>query len=228
MQCYIDIFYLQCEYFLHLTYLVIYLKIHLTQLYFYLSGFFGLKEVASYWESVLEINDWQQRRISKLIVKKLFGNLTNKKIVILGFSFKANTNDTRESPAINICKDLLEEGAFLHIIDPKVNTNQIKADLNSDPLQNINEQNENLPSREGRWCKTDYEKSSFNNADAVVLLTEWEDFKIIKWHEVSMLMRKPSWIFDTRAVVNPNEVRDSGINLWRIGEGINKKSYEGW
>ena len=79
-----------------------------------------------------------------------------------------------------------------------------------------------------RWCKTDYEKSSFNNADAVVLLTEWEDFKIIKWHEISMLMRKPSWIFDTRAVVNPNEVRDSGINLWRIGEGINKKSYDGW
>jgi len=194
----------------------------------YLSSFFGLKEVASYWESVLEINDWQQSRISKLIVKKLFGNLTNKKIVILGFSFKANTNDTRESPAINICKNLLEEGAFLHIIDPKVNENQIKADLNSDPLQNINERNGSLPSREGRWCKTDYEKTSFKNADAVVLLTEWEDFKIIKWNEVSMIMRKPSWIFDTRAVINPNELKDSGINLWRIGDGINNKSYEGW
>ena len=180
--------------------------------------------MASYWESVLEINYWQQSRISKLIVKKLFGNLTNKKIVILGFSFKANTNDTRESPAINICKDLIEEGAFLLIVDPKVNTKQIKADLNSDPLDNTNEQT----SREGRWCKKDYEISLFNDADAVVLLTEWEDFEIIKWNEVSMIMRKPAWIFDTRAIVNPNEVKDSGINLWRIGDGVNKKAYEGW
>ena len=77
----------------------------------YLSEFFGLPEVASFWESVVKLNNWQQHRISKLIVRKLFGTLSNKKIVILGFAFKANTNDTRESPAINVCKDLLEEGA---------------------------------------------------------------------------------------------------------------------
>ena len=67
----------------------------------------------------------------------------------------------------------------------------------------------------------------FKNADAVVILTEWDDFKIIKWNEVSIIMRKPSWIFDTRAVVDPDEVKASGINLWRIGDGINKKAYEG-
>ena len=66
------------------------------------------------------INKWQQKRISKIIVEKLFGNLSEKKISILGFAFKANTNDTRESPAISICKDLLEEGCFLSIYDPKV------------------------------------------------------------------------------------------------------------
>ena len=95
----------------------------------YLSEFFGLPEVASFWESVVKLNNWQQHRISKLIVRKLFGTLSNKKIVILGFAFKANTNDTRESPAINVCKDLLEEGASLVIHDPKVSSDQINIDL---------------------------------------------------------------------------------------------------
>ena len=87
----------------------------------YLCNFYNLREVAEYWEKVIDINSWQKERISKIVVEKLFGTLTNKKIGILGFSFKANTNDTRESPAIEICKNLLEEGAKLQIYDPKVN-----------------------------------------------------------------------------------------------------------
>ena len=71
-----------------------------------------MDEVGDFWESVIKINSWQQNRIYKIIVEKLYGNLANKKIAIFGFAFKANTNDTRESPAINICNDLLREGAF--------------------------------------------------------------------------------------------------------------------
>ena len=74
----------------------------------YISKFYGLDEVAEYWSQVLKINNWQKRRISHLIVNKLLSNLKNKKIAILGFAFKANTT-TRESSAIEICKDLLEE-----------------------------------------------------------------------------------------------------------------------
>ena len=95
----------------------------------YLSSYFGLNEVANFWESVVNLNNWHQHRISKLIVKKLFGTVTGKKICILGFAFKANTNDTRESSSINICRDLLDEGAILFIHDPKVNANQIAIDL---------------------------------------------------------------------------------------------------
>ena len=96
----------------------------------YLAEYFGLKEVANFWESVVEINSWHQKRISEIVVKKLFGTVANKKLVILGFAFKANTNDTRESAAITICKNLLNEGANLVIHDPKVSSFQIENDLN--------------------------------------------------------------------------------------------------
>ena len=92
----------------------------------YLSKYYGLYEVADYWRNVVEINSWQQKRIYQIIVKKLFGNLADKKIAILGFAFKENTNDTRESPSIEICKNLLNEGAFLSIHDVKVSKDIIE------------------------------------------------------------------------------------------------------
>ena len=186
----------------------------------YLSEFFGLPEVALFWESVVKLNDWQQHRISKLIVRKLFGTLSNKKIVILGFAFKANTNDTRESPAINISKDLLEEGASLVIHDPKVSSDQINFDLNFESTNQLAVQKNNSYDLEGKWQKGDDLVASFQDADAVILLTEWDEYKNINWKEVSQQMRKPSWVFDTRSLTNPSEVRNAGLNLWRIGDGL--------
>ena len=95
----------------------------------YLSKQLGLQSVANYWEGVLAINIWQQNRISRIIIEKLFGTISSKKISILGFSFKANTNDTRESASIRICNDLLNEGALLYIHDPKVNISQVEREL---------------------------------------------------------------------------------------------------
>ena len=155
----------------------------------YLSEYFGLPEVASFWESVINLNNWQQKRISKLIVRKLFGTLSNKKITILGFAFKANTNDTRESPAISICKDLLEEGAYLTIHDPKVSRDQISIDLDMEPIKESINKPENLTKREGQWSYVIDFNSSFKGADAVVVLTEWSDYINIKWSEISKKMR---------------------------------------
>ena len=186
----------------------------------YLSEFFGLPEVASFWESVVKLNNWQQHRISKLIVRKLFGTLSNKKIVILGFAFKANTNDTRESPSINICKDLLEEGASLVIHDPKVSSDQINFDLKFESTKTFVEQENNSFDIEGKWHKGNDLIASFKDADAVILLTEWSEYRSINWKEVSEKMRKPSWVFDTRSLTNPSEVRNAGLNLWRIGDGL--------
>tara|TARA_Y100000991_G_scaffold215643_1_gene207061 strand:+ start:7461 stop:8879 length:1419 start_codon:yes stop_codon:yes gene_type:complete len=182
----------------------------------YLAEYFGLPEVAAFWNSVVSVNNWHQHRISRLITRKLFGSLSNKKIVILGFAFKANTNDTRESAAIKICKDLLNERAFLHIHDPKVDPNQIEIDL--DMPQNEKDDSE-VFSEKGCWyfVKDIYEAAK--EADAILVITEWEMYSNLDWRKISKVMRKPSWIFDSRSILNSKEVKASGLNFWRIGDG---------
>ena len=180
----------------------------------YLSNYFGLPEVAKFWEEVVNINKWNQHRISRLVVQKLFGTVSGKKICILGFAFKANTNDTRESSSIQICKDLIEEGANLFIHDPKVTSKQISKDLG---MAKTNK--DKIYDGEGRWFFMDNIDSEFENADAVIILTEWDDYMKIDWASAALIMRKPAWIFDVRSLVNPKEIIKNGFNLWRIGDG---------
>ncbi len=188
----------------------------------YLSNYFGLKDVANFWKSVVDLNNWHQNRVSKLIVKKLFGTLSGKRIAILGFAFKANTNDTRESAAIHICKNLLEEGAILLIHDPKVEQSQMEFDLGSSPSpEEIDIKNFPNPLLSKRWMKVKDIKDSFINADAVLILTEWKEYSDINWGDAAKLMRKPSWVFDSRSIVNNKEVINAGLNFWRVGDGYN-------
>ncbi len=189
----------------------------------YLSNYFGLKEVADFWESVVKLNSWHQHRISNLIVKKLFGTVSGKKICILGFAFKANTNDTRESASIRICKDLLEEGANLYIHDPKVETSQIEKDLEQKENKEIKDKSKKNNNFEGVWCSVGNVISSTEGADAIVVLTEWEIYSKLDWGEISKRMRQPAWIFDARSIVDTKKVIDSKLKLWRIGDGYNKK-----
>ena len=188
----------------------------------YLAEYFGLKEVAKFWEEVVNINNWHQTRIAKIVVQKLFGTISQKKIIILGFAFKANTNDTRESAAIRICKDLIEEGAELVIHDPKVNPSQIEIDLQMKQFSVIKNDNiDNSKNNLGNWIFS-RNLNIFDNAHAVLILTEWEDYKNIKWDSVAERMVKPAWIFDSRAIVEKNLVKKSGINLWCLGDGSEK------
>ena len=175
----------------------------------YISNHYGLFEVAEYWQKVLDINYWQQRRFVELIVKTMFGTISSKTIAILGFSFKANTNDTRESPAIYICRKLIEEGAFLKIYDPKVKYSQMQKDLLFND-QRIGEE---------KWIYSNSIYETFDNVDSAVFLTEWEEFESLNWQEISIKMRKPSWVFDTRSIVNMEDVKKSGINIWQVGYG---------
>ncbi len=185
----------------------------------YLSEYFGLEEVAKFWEEVVNINKWHQNRISKIVVEKLFGTISQKKIVILGFAFKANTNDTRESAAIKICKDLIEEGAQLIIHDPKVSPKQIEFDLEIKPTILGNE--ENIPSLNNNFGGWEFRKdlNIFDDAHAILVLTEWEEYRNISWDSISKKMVKPAWVFDARSIINVELVRKAGINLWRIGDG---------
>jgi len=93
---------------------------------------------------------------------------------------------------------------------------QIEKDLNLSSCEIIGNENSN----EGSWNKIEDLKSAFDNADAVVVLTEWEQYKNINWSEKSIKMRRPSWVFDVRSIINPQEVINSGINFWRIGDGL--------
>ncbi len=185
----------------------------------YLSEYFGLPEVAAFWNEVVNLNRWHQQRISKLIIRKLFGTLSGKKIAVLGFAFKSNTNDTRESSAIQICQDLLEEGASLYIHDPKVNPSQIEIDLNTSEKNKTNEISRNIH-EEGIWTSAQSIDDALVDSDAAVILTEWELYKHINWEKASKIMRRPAWVFDARSIVNRKNVKDSGINFWRVGDGV--------
>ena len=185
----------------------------------YICDYYGLHEVSKYWNSIVEINEWQQRRIAEIILKKLFGTIAGKKIVILGFSFKANTNDTRNSPAINICKRLIEERANLIIYDPKVTSLQIEGELEIKMSNNRNDSD-----FEGHWSFSETADDAFVEADAVVILTEWQEFKELDFENISKKMRKPAWIFDTRGIINISKANSYDLNIWTIGNGMINKN----
>ena len=174
----------------------------------YLSGYFGLPEVANYWNQVVLLNTWQQDRIYKIVLEKLFSTVNGKNIAILGFSFKANTNDTRESPAIRIASDLLEEGSLLSIYYPKVSFERIQEDFEGFSFNN-----------QGKWRMASSIPDALKNVDAVLILTAWEEFYGLDWMSLASLMRSPAWVFDTRSVVNRKEIENTGLNLWKLGEG---------
>ena len=179
----------------------------------YIYDYYGLHHEAKYWEKVVEINDWQKKRISNLIIEKLFGTVSGKKIAILGFSFKANTNDTRESPAISICKELINEGGNLFVYDPKVSHEQIKIDLN------LPEARQEQDLNEGSWSYATSISEAIKSSDAIVIITEWEEFKYLNWKEIKSKMRNPSWIFDTRSIINISEAEKYGLKVWSVGKG---------
>jgi UDPglucose 6-dehydrogenase len=173
----------------------------------YLCETFNLPEVAEYWRQVVKMNDYQRHRFSRKVLHKLFSTVSGKRIAILGFAFKRDTNDTRESSAIYICRDLLEERAKLAIYDPKVERAQIFRDLklkDGDPSIDI--------------CADPF--TAAKDADAVLILTEWEQFRPIHldYKRLYAEMRKPAFLFDGRNLTDLGEMRKIGF----IADGIGK------
>ncbi|WAC20457.1 UDP-glucose 6-dehydrogenase [Luteolibacter sp. SL250] len=178
----------------------------------YLCESFGLPEVAAYWNQVIQINDWQKSRFVEKIVRTLFNTVSGKRIAILGFAFKKDTNDTRESAAIHVCRDLLHERAHLAIYDPQVDAAAIHRDLveaGIDPslvLSNV------------EICSDPYEAA--DGSHALATLTEWDEFKDIDLDKLHNLMLKPAFIFDGRAVFSSAALKAHGLDAFIIGKGI--------
>lgn len=172
----------------------------------YLCEHFNLPEVARYWKGVIEINAYQKRRFAENVIDSLFRNICGKRLAIFGFAFKEDTNDTRESPAIDICKLFLNERAHLAIYDPKVSKKQILADLNIE---------EGDPRVE--FCDSPY--TAAENAHAIVLLTHWNEFKKLDYKKIKNVMTTPAWIFDGRNCLDHRLLRELGFLLRGIGKG---------
>jgi UDPglucose 6-dehydrogenase len=176
----------------------------------YIARSYGLEEVANYWNQVIILNDYQKRRFAERIVNTLFNTISGKKIAVLGWAFKKDTNDTRESAAIYVADYLLNEHAELMVYDPKVKPEQIYADLD---YLNTRSEEEN---RRLLTVVTDpYE--AMDDAHAVTILTEWDEFKDYDWKKVYRGMKKPAFVFDGRNVIDERSLQLVGFSTFNLG-----------
>ena len=177
----------------------------------YISRSFGLNEVADYWEQVIIMNDYQKRRFAENIISTLYNTVSGKKIVFFGWAFKKDTNDTRESAAIDIADALLEEKAEIVVYDPKVSAERIYADL--DYLETRSpEENRRLLT-----VVTD-PMDAVQDAHAIAILTEWDEFKGYSWETIFTKMLKPAFVFDGRRLLSQQEMEAKGFQYYKIGQ----------
>ncbi len=185
----------------------------------YLCGHFGLPEVAEYWEQVVKMNDFQKRRFSTRIVKNMFNTVSDKKIAMWGFAFKKDTNDTRESAAIYVCRDLIEERARITIYDPQVSLEQVQTDLRylmSNDQGEISDHDEQLIQNNVSVAKSAAEAA--DGAHAVTVLTEWEEFKEVDFVSIYQSMNKPAFLFDGRNLLDRDQLAEIGFEVHSIGK----------
>merc|ERR1719387_2417085 len=176
----------------------------------YLCRSFGLPEVADYWNQVIQMNDWQKKRFAQNMVASMFNTVSGKKIGILGFAFKKDTGDTRETPAIDVCNLLLAEKALISIHDPKVSREQIYSDLGKDTMEKIQIEDDPYVSCAG--------------AHAIAILTEWDSFKELDYQKIYDSMQKPAFIFDGRNIVDIEKLQAIGFHCWAVGKSLKPPS----
>ena len=167
----------------------------------YLSRNYGLYEVADYWEQVIKINNYQKNRFSKKVIEHFNNNLRNISISILGWSFKKNTNDSRESASIYVCRDLLLSEAQVHIYDPMVSNERIISDLKGlFSVQGIGKSE--IQKLISNVYVYDNIYNSILNSNAILILTEWDEFKSFDWKEFFDKSKSNSLIFDARNIID--------------------------
>jgi len=168
----------------------------------YLCRNYGLNEVADYWEMVIRINDYQQERFIQGMLGAMFNTLAGKKISLFGFAFKANTGDTRESPAIYIARRLLEERAIVVVSDPQALKNARK----------------DLSGNEGVVHYVEDPYSAAEGCHAIAIMTEWGIYKDLDFQRIYDCMEKPAFIFDGRNILDHRSCFEIGFNVYPIGK----------
>lgn len=175
----------------------------------YIARSYNLNEVADYWEMVVKMNDYQKRRFVQKIIREMFNTVANKKIALFGFAFKADTGDTRDSPAIYVTKKLLEERAFVSISDPQALDNARK------DLEGIDSPAEVGSGSRLQFIPDPYEAA--RDANAIAVMTEWEDYKHLDYERIYKSMKKPAFIFDGRNILDHQKLYKTGFNVYPLG-----------
>lgn len=182
----------------------------------YLCESMGLNEVAQYFHQVVHMNDIQKERFVSRIIHGLFNTVTGKKIALLGFAFKKDTGDTRESASIEICRRLIEEKAKIAIYDPQVDHEQIWMDLTYACKMDQTEVEKFV-------TIVDSALTAVDNAHAIAVATEWDEFKELDFNEVYNKMTKPSFVFDGRNILDHATLRKMGFIVYAIGKPLDPK-----
>jgi len=183
----------------------------------YLCKYYNLDEVANYWEQVIKLNDYQKKRFASSIITSLFNTVSGKKITLLGWAFKKDTNDTRESAAIYIADHLIENQAQIHVYDPKVSAEQIKNDMQYLWSQK-GYSKDIINNWLGRICVNDNPYIAMDSSHATAVITEWDEFKGYDWEKVYKSVHKPAFIFDGRNILNRDVLLKIGFNYKSIGK----------
>src|SRR3990172_2605212 len=168
----------------------------------YICQSYGLTEIAEYWESVVRINEWQQRRFVRVMLESMFNTIAGKRVALLGFAFKADTGDTRESPAIAIARSMLEEHADVVVSDPKA-------------LDNAREDLRDVPTA---LCFEVDPYRATDGAHAVALLTHWQLYRDLDYERIFQSMEQPAFLFDGRNILDHKKLFNLGFNVFAIGK----------
>jgi UDPglucose 6-dehydrogenase len=179
----------------------------------YLCRHYGLDEVAGYWQQVVEINDWQKRRFVQRMIRTMFNTISGKRIAVLGFAFKKDTNDTRESAAIDVCRALLAEHAKLAIYDPKVTDEEIFTQLEYATGLSRTELESRVVVEPDAYAATE-------GAHAVAVITEWDCFRQLDFRRIYASMNKPAFAFDGRNILPHGMMRSIGFEVHAIGKPL--------
>lgn len=189
----------------------------------YLCQHFNLPEVAGYWEQVIHLNNYQKHRFAKQIIDSLFNTVSDKKIAFLGWAFKKDTNDTRESPAIYVAHELLQDRAEIHIYDPKVTKDQIIRDLNylaATSHSTYGGDFDSPPVGESDHISVHVHQEPYTamqDAHAIAILTEWDEFKSYDWEKIYKNMLKPAFLFDGRNILDRKKITEIGFEYSGVG-----------
>jgi UDPglucose 6-dehydrogenase len=168
----------------------------------YLCEYYNLPEVAAYWEQVVKMNEYQQMRFVSQMITSMFNTVANKRIALFGVAFKANTGDTRESPALNVCRALLDEQAKIIITDPHA----------------LDNAKNDLKDVAGRVTFEPDPYAAARNAHAIAIMTEWPQFAELDYEAIYETMVKPAFIFDGRNLLNHKELYKIGYNVYAVGK----------